>query len=66
MPGKDLRQLSLEELMAKHPTSFRLSPGRIGITQPGVIEQAVRKFARTELPAVPTAQEKPRTKRKDK
>jgi predicted transcriptional regulator len=45
----------------KHPTSFRLSDeclalieqlaAALGISQAGVVEQAIRKFARAELPA---------------
>jgi hypothetical protein len=46
---------------SKYPTSYRLSDeclglieqlaGTLGISQAGVIEQAVRKLARAELPA---------------
>jgi len=45
----------------KHPTSYRLSDEcrnlieqlaeALGISQAGVVEQAIRKFARTELSA---------------
>jgi hypothetical protein len=55
----------------KQPTSYRLSEecrslleqlsAALGISQTGVIEQAIRKFARDELPQ---AEEKPAPKRR--
>jgi hypothetical protein len=76
MHGKDLRRFSPEELMAKYPTSYRLSQeclilieqlsAHLGITGTGVIEQAVRKMARAEMPDAP-APTKPAAKpRKEK
>jgi hypothetical protein len=64
----------------KHPTSYRLSDecrklieqlaGTLGISQAGVIEQAIRKFARAELPAqsgpVPESQNARSRPRKEK
>jgi hypothetical protein len=53
----------------KHPASYRLSPeclalierlsAVLGISQTGVVEQAVRKLAREELPAGEATAEKP-------